>query len=361
MSIYRRRLMIAAAQRKSDGNINYPGLIAAWSAKGKSNDDADRAVLHDLTGNGHDLTLNNFAFREMSGYGGYRTKLNGKAYLDHDTYNFEVTETSIKIENFTGTLNLERISSYWTWNEYKIKVIGLNANEYLRIYYCLGSSSLGWNYTEIRNDGIYTVPQSTMSDSPYNRAPFIKGNFKNIAIQLLPEYPDALVFDGVDDYGVTQVGTIDELTCIMVREYTNYSYKGSSLPFGISLQNSNNASFNILGFERAPNSTDYPNNAIILFGTSNLLDSPASVEKNIVYVNSTTYNGISISKGSLKSQNLNDVTIGKVRVANNALCARIVFYSAYLFDRSLDEQEIKSFIRKYIDADYVLPSEQATE
>lgn len=41
--------------------------------------------------------------------------------------------------------------------------------------------------------------------------------------------------------------------------------------------------------------------------------------------------------------------------------ANMAFYSAYLFDRSLDEQEIKAFIRKYIDADYLLPSEQTTE
>ena len=38
----------------------------------------------------------------------------------------------------------------------------------------------------------------------------------------------------------------------------------------------------------------------------------------------------------------------------------MAFYSAYLFDRSLDEQEIKAFIRKYIDADYLLPSEIPT-
>lgn len=50
--------MIADALKRSDENINYPGLIAAWSAKGKTNDDADRATLKDLTGNGHDITLN---------------------------------------------------------------------------------------------------------------------------------------------------------------------------------------------------------------------------------------------------------------------------------------------------------------
>ena len=58
-------------RNRARGNIIYPGLIAAWSAKGKSNDDKDRATLKDLTGNGHDITLNGFAFSGMSGYGGY--------------------------------------------------------------------------------------------------------------------------------------------------------------------------------------------------------------------------------------------------------------------------------------------------
>lgn len=49
--------MIANALKSSDGNINYPGLIAAWSAKGKTNDDEDRAILKDLTGNGNDAVL----------------------------------------------------------------------------------------------------------------------------------------------------------------------------------------------------------------------------------------------------------------------------------------------------------------
>lgn len=62
--------MAYAANKRSD-DIIYPGLIAAWSAKGKTNDDEDRAILKDLTGNGHDITLNGFAFSEMSGYGGY--------------------------------------------------------------------------------------------------------------------------------------------------------------------------------------------------------------------------------------------------------------------------------------------------
>ncbi len=67
MSQFRRKLLESYATNK----LVYPGLIAAWSAKGKTNEDVDRNVLKDLTGNGHDITLNNFAYSGMSGYGGY--------------------------------------------------------------------------------------------------------------------------------------------------------------------------------------------------------------------------------------------------------------------------------------------------
>lgn len=43
--------------QEKNNKITYPGLIAAWSAKGKTDDDADRAILRDLTGNRYNLTF----------------------------------------------------------------------------------------------------------------------------------------------------------------------------------------------------------------------------------------------------------------------------------------------------------------
>lgn len=339
---------------QSSGNITYPGLIAAWSAKGKTNDDEDRAILKDLTGNGHDITLNGFAFSEMSGYGGYRIKLNGKKYLDYNTYNFEVTETSIKIENFTGTLNLERISSQWTWNEYKIKVIGLNADEYLRIYYCLGSSSLGYDYIEIRNDGIYTVPQSTMSDSPHNRAPFIKGNFKNIAIELIPEYLDALVFDGVDDYGFSDnVPFLTDYTIIVKRNWIDTTTRDDAY---ICAKAGTHWNKNAFTFEGNGTPSQLP---IKLISYGAISTNIKQVDGLISYMTPTSYNQIKITKGSNPIDDTNYFGLAKIRPETNTF-SNFAFYSAHLFDRSLDEQEIKSFIRKYIDPEYLLPSEIPT-
>ena len=48
--------------------------ISTW---GKSNDDPDRAILKDLSGNGNDMRLLNFSFTEGSGYGLPRTDFEG--------------------------------------------------------------------------------------------------------------------------------------------------------------------------------------------------------------------------------------------------------------------------------------------
>lgn len=45
-----------------------PSPIASYRCYDKTNDDSDRDVLTDLTGNGHDIQLYNFAFTEESGY-----------------------------------------------------------------------------------------------------------------------------------------------------------------------------------------------------------------------------------------------------------------------------------------------------
>lgn len=38
-------------------------------------------------------------------------------------------------------------------------------------------------------------------------------------------------------------------------------------------------------------------------------------------------------------------------------CLKGVFYSTYVFNRSLSDDEMQTFVKKYIDPDYVLPTE----
>lgn len=344
MSIFRRRLMIAAAQRKSDSNIYYPGLIAAWSAKGKSNDDADRAVLRDLTGNGHDLTLNNFAFSRMSGYGGYNVP-----HL-----------SSWKIHQATGEGNVKKISL----NKLQIKIISASL---LWISMSVGSTFkircsepnaqlAGENckYTKISED-TYSIECTTGNRGGLNILNYKDFLNKTIEFELLPEYPDALVFDGVNDYGINEdMPTLADYTIIAEREFLYPSGIGQVQKDFVFISYTKNLNYYRTG-DLFSLESRYSKYFAITFATQTSIS--VNNNRSIVYQNKTNYNGKDILYNEMSSEGFNTIRFG--RIINNY--TPMAFYSAYLFDRSLDEQEIKAFIRKYIDADYLLPSEQTTE
>jgi hypothetical protein len=85
--------------------------------------------------------------------------------------------------------------------------------------------------------------------------------------------------------------------------------------------------------------------------------------QKINYQTKYKFNGIDINSGT--NQGTKGIAIGGgyFTLENQGVSELYdgVFYFAYLFNRSLDEQEIKEFIRKYIDSEYLLPSEQTTE
>lgn len=328
----------------SGGNIVYPGLIAAWSAKGKTNDDEDRAILKDLTGNGHDITLNGFAFSEMSGFGGYNYRFNKTLnYTPPERLDVVVSATKIsglfkKLDDTRGQWfgKIFKVDSFCD-KEYKIKVSGLQESESLQYAYYVGN--VGTKHVDIHEDGIYTIPASTHEGIPSQGwAQFIKyiiTEDRNLTIELLPEYPDALVFDGVDDCGINEnMPILTDFTVIAKRKFIN-SGKGALL----SKDNGVKSAF---VFEVG----DLFETEIWSFGGGNNLD---IISDDISYMTTLSYNGISLYKGT--ATDTNKILLGGYRYWQGA------FYSAYLFDRSLDEQEIKAFIRKYIDPDYVLPSE----
>lgn len=335
------------------GNIVYPGLIAAWSAKGKTNDDEDRAILKDLTGNGHDITLNGFAFSEMSGYGGYWANYKNWITKDDSFYIKEISDHTIHISQIvrdsTHIVFIEK-TKLSDLPKYKIKVKGITGNVTgFKIDYVVG-----FKITEIINitqDGIYEINQLN-ENTDYYRYLIIKNTNESITcdvlIELLPEYPDALVFDGVDDYGqsIDKIKALTEYTVVLKRniikpiEYAASFYKGE----GGGDVNSN---FFI----------EYYDAAKWYYGNGSSETEIKYYDENIIYVTEKSYNGktIDMDFGNVVD---NPVYLGKI---TGYWCHSMAFYSAYLFDRSLDEQEIKAFIRKYIDPEYLLPSEQTTE
>lgn len=337
ISFHKRRILPASGGSK----LTYPGLIAAWSAAGKSNDDADRAVLRDLTGNGHDITLNNFAFKGLSGYGGYATNIGS----------WSIGSSGIvvnKIDNNTITItesiwNPATVVFVWSDTQYtskkqKFKITGLIDGQTITF-----GSSYDDIIAEATQDGNYEIDWNLIKGTSF----MIFTNFIskcNITIESLPEYPDALVFDGVDDCGINEEMPLQtDYTIIVKRKIIQYD---TYQQCGIITKRTSAAIYGAFWLERGKDTWSY--------GASTQVE---PINNDITWQNKISYNGTPITTGSLND--LNTINIGR-NYTGGSYFISMAFYSAYLFDRSLDEQEIKAFIRKYIDADYLLPSEIST-
>lgn len=177
----------------------YPWLFPdqAWTVTGKTNEDEDRATISNITGNGNDLVLSNFAFSGNSGYGSYVCNFNDTSTWIYYSYNgtIEITSSTIHVtEAKTARPFLEKNASSGGYNKVKIKVTGIKDGEILKFM----SDEDRDNTINIEKDGIYSLPGSDklyygfrLSNST-NTYPFNC----DITIEQIPEYEGYLVTDG---------------------------------------------------------------------------------------------------------------------------------------------------------------------
>lgn len=283
--------------QKND-KITYPGLIAAWSAKGKSNDDADRTVLRDLTGNGHDITLNNFAFSEMSGYGGYAIgKSNG--WIEDPETKFEIYEFSynrLHVKGANGVFS-GLVKSLCTqnaiWESFKVKYTSNNPNIKIRFIYIDENDVI--KIGEPLEEGVNTIPKSYgrvngsewISILAFEKYNVTEPDFE-CTIELIPEYPDALVFDGVDDYGNCDMINAnlfkENFTFICKREYiTEPSSTHRMTTANCRSANINASIFTFEGFTNNP--------YISVYNAMSYNKAPIDYSLNTTFLTPTNYNG----------------------------------------------------------------------
>lgn len=192
-----RKLMEEQAQRKyglytptseGDGD-DFPsitGMIARYSASGLTNEQmAENPVWKDLTGNGHDLQMKNFAWSGMSGIGGYGDENHQTFYkFTLDDYVFIATPPGVKHMNFT------------------FRVTGLQPGNKLTLAF-FGTTNIIYGTWD--KDGIYTVNSAVVEVGKpvyfYNGYGATRGEF---TIEILPLYPGFILGDGVDDFAVTE-------------------------------------------------------------------------------------------------------------------------------------------------------------
>lgn len=171
--------------------------------------------LQDFSGNNRPLKLNNFLFAGMSGVGGYT--LNAKSYHNRSNsivgtfgdYFIEITAKVTDIlgivwtKNGIGDSNSVAKGETLTRPAFTITVEGMPDDLKWGMYESGGAN---------KGNGIFEIPAYTYTNNTetvqtkFIGLTFNQSTFDNVDIKFTfqPLYPNALVTDGVDDYGQVQ-------------------------------------------------------------------------------------------------------------------------------------------------------------
>jgi len=313
-----------------DGFPQLPGDVTRWHFGGLTNEmmaAMDDPRIEDADHKGRFLSFKNFAWKGMSGVGGYGDENYQTFYkFTLDDYVFIASPPGVKHMNFT------------------FRVTGLQPGNKLTLAF-FGTTNTVYGIWD--KDGIYTVDADIVEAGKptyfYNGYGATRGEF---TIEILPLYPGALVFDGVDDYGVCENFPIltkeKGYTVVALRQWI-------SMGEGISGLVSNVKNwFNDGAFVLEYNSNNATNkfvNRPVSFGNVNIeMDLP----NNFTYQTSKSYKGVPITTGYFKGTN--SLFVGKL---NNIIgnCSNVAIWELVFLDHDATEEELTKikdyFVKTY--------------
>lgn len=304
-----------------------PDVYYDVKKQGLSNDTPEADwYLKDFSGNGHDMTLYNFAKKLGSGIGKYEVDFNTwtpQSYVADSTY----TSNKLHITNIKGG-NAILYTKKGT-NAMKVKITGIQS--FNLVYRYIAENDV-WEALEVDRDGIYELPASTTTTKTYYTGftvPYYTGDC-DITIEQIPDYEGALVSDGIDDYGkVTGVPIYKDYTVVADRTVIGTL---EQLDGGVSAKCTNylNGSFVM----------DYKDSAFSFGGQKYLIH---TLSRIISYQSKYISNGKEIVAGN--SSDVSDLYIGKLGIDDRY--SAIALYSYLLFPYTLSEFLIERQLKRY--------------
>lgn len=158
--------------------------------------------LQDFSGNNRPLKLNNFLFAAMSGVGGYETNFSDNSIwinspqlgnlINNHTYNPMLKGSASGLYTATSLVKIK----------FKATVTGMKSGYRLEF----GSGDIAPSDKSVYEDGEYEF--GTDNANVYYGFKLYADDYSNpntdVIIELKEVYPNALVTDGVDDYGVVE-------------------------------------------------------------------------------------------------------------------------------------------------------------
>lgn len=164
--------------------------------------------LQDHSGNNRPLKLNNFLFAAMSGVGGYELNWTDQSIWARflgSRFNGAIEPHKLTVTSALGYYNImeTKVPSYA--KKFKVRIDGI-VDETVAYKY-INASGTQVRF-DIKEDGEYELPSNNTVEGNLNMGWSILANSYphtcNITIEQIPSYPNALVTDGVDDYGQIQ-------------------------------------------------------------------------------------------------------------------------------------------------------------
>lgn len=309
-----------------------PQVIYDVKRQGLTNDTPEADwYLKDFSGNGHDMTLYNFAKKLGSGIGKYEVDFNTwipQSYVADSAY----TSNKLHITNIKGGNAI--LYTKKGANAMKVKITGIQS--FNLVYRYIAENDV-WEALEVDRDGIYELPASTTTTKTYYTGftvPYYIGDC-DITIEQIPDYEGALVSDGKDDYGYADnLPIFKDYTVAIDRAWINLVGARTEC---LSIKNSD-PDWGAFTFELS----ESIGRSTFSFGNTNQVS--IDVDRKISYQSKYSYNGAAIAAGNIVDGK--DLFLFRSRSAF-PYYAEAAIWSYLLFPYSLSEFLLERQLKKY--------------
>lgn len=327
---YIRQLLIRQALRHKTNRPS--GLIGQYKPYLNSNDSPTRDILKDYSGQGHDIQLYNFGYALGSGYGKYGIDFSNNVSVNYSEIGEAVTKTN-SVFSFEANKQIQNNSTC-------VSIFPRNTNSWKLKVEKYGFVIKNTNKDTIMAEGeageIIEIPGVSSEDinSPlyfYAKNTINEGDI--VTLEQIPDYPGALVSDGVDDYGLCENFPIltkeKGYTVVALREILSDSTELNDLKAVVS-----NA-YNNIGEGAFVFEYQNKNKYTINFGK---IISGLSFPTVFSYQNSLKYNSKDIGKGDFLSTD----KLLLFSVFFNRGFSKVALYALEIYDHDLTDEEIES-------------------
>lgn len=344
--------MILDLPCKADSFPDIEGIVARYSASGITNEQmAANPVWVDKTGNGHDLQLKNFSWKGMSGVGGYVQDFNyfknnatvDKIRIDEQGGNF--IKVTILTTGIGNAIYIPK-NIYQFNKSYFIKISseGYDEGDMALSFYAPYTSTATTVTVSLNPNGVTEIPAIKEDDflAVYIN---VSGKVGSFTVEQLPLYPGALVFDGVDDYGVCDNFPIltkeKGYTVVALRQWITRGEIAQGLVSNVKNWLKDGAFL-----------LEYRNiqaehlNKPISFGA---IGSEMDLSHILTYQTSKSYNGVSITTGNFEGTDV--LHVGKLAPTNIGTCINAAIWEFVFLDHDATEEELTKikdyFVKTY--------------